>query len=232
MSLSKANFPLSASTIAGYIDHTLLRPDADERMIRQLCAEATAYQFAAVCVPPCFVKIAVSALGAGDVNIATVVGFPFGYQTAEVKFFEAHKALSAGATEIDVVFNLAAFKSGKLAEVENEIGELATLCHLRGALLKVIIETALLSEAEIILACELCAEAEVDFVKTSTGFSSRGASVADITLIRQHLPETIRIKASGGIRDAWFAKELILAGAARLGTSAGVQIIQNGDYQK
>ncbi len=179
-------------------------------MIRQLCAEAADYGFAAVCVPPCYVKIAAGALADSSINIATVVGFPCGYQTAEVKFFEAHKALSAGAREIDVVINLAAFKSGKLDEVENEMGELATLCHLRGAILKVIIETALLTPDEIILMCELCAQAEVDFVKTSTGFSSRGVSVADVQLMREHLPDTIRIKASGGIRDAAFAKELIL----------------------
>ncbi len=229
----KTNDQKATAVIAGYIDHTLLRPDADEHMIRQLCAEAVAYGFAAVCVPPCYVKIAAGALAADSgVNIATVVGFPCGYQTAEVKFFEAHKALSAGALEIDVVINLAAFKSGKLAEVENEIGELATLCHLRGAILKVIIETALLNEAEIILMCQLCAQAEVDFVKTSTGFSNRGATVADVQLMREHLPATIRIKASGGIRDAAFAKELILAGADRIGTSAGVHIVTHENDPK
>ena len=201
-------------------------------MIRQLCAEAVTYGFAAVCVPPCYIKTAANALADGTINIATVVGFPCGYQTAEVKFFEAHKALSAGAREIDVVVNLAAFKSGKLDEVENEIGELATLCHLRGAILKVIIETALLTREEIILMCELCAQAEVDFVKTSTGFSGRGASVADVQLMREHLPDTIRIKASGGIRDAEFAKELILAGADRIGTSAGVEIVTHENNSK
>ncbi|RDC64722.1 deoxyribose-phosphate aldolase [Adhaeribacter pallidiroseus] len=219
------------STIASYIDHTLLRPDADERMIRQLCAEALEHQFAAVCVPPCYVKIASSILGESPVKIATVIGFPFGYQTAEVKFFEAHKALSTGATEIDVVWNLAAFKTGKLADVENEIGELATLCHLRGGLVKVIIETALLSEEEIIDACAICAQAEADFVKTSTGFAPHGATVEDVLLMRQNLPERVRIKASGGIRDLAFAKELIQAGADRLGTSAGVQLIKHENNQ-
>jgi len=222
---TKPNIP--SPTIASYVDHTLLRPDADERMIRQLCAEALDYQFAAVCVPPCYVKIATSILGESAVKIATVIGFPFGYQTAEVKFFEAHKALSTGASEIDVVWNLAAFKTGKLADVENEIGELATLCHLRGGLLKVIIETALLSEEEIVEACSICAQAEADFVKTSTGFAPRGASIKDILLIRQSLPERVRIKASGGIRDITFANELIKAGATRLGTSAGVQLIKH-----
>ncbi|PSR57299.1 deoxyribose-phosphate aldolase [Adhaeribacter arboris] len=222
---------MSHFNIASYIDHTLLRPDADERMIRQLCAEASTYNFAAVCVPPCYVKIATNALADSQVHIATVIGFPLGYQTAEVKFFEAHKALSAGATEIDMVLNLAAFKSGRFADAENEVGELATLCHLRGGLLKVIIETALLSEEEIIQACDLCAQAEADFVKTSTGFSSRGASVADVALMRQSLPEKVRIKASGGIRDIAFAKELIRAGADRIGTSAGVQLINYEEKQ-
>jgi deoxyribose-phosphate aldolase len=223
----KTNSHLAAHNIAKYIDHTLLRPDADERMIVSLCQEAETFHFAAVCIPPCFIKLATSVLHHQQVKVATVVGFPFGYQTAEVKFFEAHKALLAGATEIDMVMNLAAFKSGKYAGVENEIGELATLCHFRNAQLKVIIETALLSVAEIKTACRLCVEAEADFVKTSTGFASRGASVADIRLMRANLPPGIRIKASGGIRDLAFAKELIAAGADRLGTSAGLQLLKH-----
>lgn len=196
-------------------------------MIVSLCQEAEAFHFAAVCIPPCYIRAAVGVLQHQHVKVATVVGFPLGYQTAEVKFFEAHKALGAGASEIDMVMNLAAFKSGKYAEVENEIGELATLCHFKEAQLKVIIETALLSEEEIQIACRLCAEAEVDFVKTSTGFASRGASLADIRLMRTSLPDHIRIKASGGIRDLAFARELILAGADRLGTSAGIQLIKH-----
>ncbi|MGV3587617.1 MAG: deoxyribose-phosphate aldolase [Adhaeribacter sp.] len=215
------------SNIAPYIDHTLLRPDADERMIVSLCAEAEEFGFAAVCIPPCFVKLAKNTLNGHDIKIATVIGFPLGYQTAEVKFFEAHKALTTGAAEIDMVMNLAAFKSGHYAEVENEIGEMATLCHFKNAQLKVIIETALLTEEEIKKACEICTEAEADFVKTSTGFSSRGASVNDVKLMRKYLPDHIQIKASGGIRDLAFAKELIAAGADRIGTSVGIQLIQN-----
>ncbi|PIQ22533.1 MAG: deoxyribose-phosphate aldolase [Cytophagales bacterium CG18_big_fil_WC_8_21_14_2_50_42_9] len=213
--------------IARYIDHTLLRPDAEERMIVSLCQEAIEHQFAAVCIPPCYVKLAAGLLYEQKVKVATVIGFPFGYQTAEVKFFETHKALGAGASEIDMVMNLAAFKSKQYAAVENEIGELATLCHFKNARLKVIIETALLSEKEIIKACQMCTEAEADFVKTSTGFASRGASVADILLLRANLPAHIRIKASGGIRDFAFAQELIAAGADRIGTSAGLQLIQH-----
>ena len=222
---TKRNQP--RKNIASYIDHTLLRPDADERMIVSLCAEAELYQFAAVCIPPCFIKTAVDHLYQQQVKIATVVGFPLGYQTADVKFFEAHKALGAGASEIDVVMNISAFKSKQFAAVEDEIGELATLCHFKGAQLKVIIETALLTEEEIVIACRLCAEAEANFVKTSTGFSGRGASVADIKLMRENLPESIQIKASGGIRDLDFALELIAAGADRIGTSAGVQLLNH-----
>jgi len=196
-------------------------------MIVSLCQEAIAYQFAAVCIPPCYVKLATGLLYEQKVKVATVIGFPFGYQTAEVKFFEAHKALGAGAAEIDMVMNLAAFKSKQFEAVENEIGELATLCHFKNAQLKVIIETALLSEQEIIAACQICTEAEADFVKTSTGFASRGASVADIQLLRANLPENIQIKASGGIRDFAFAQELIAAGADRIGTSAGLQLIKH-----
>ena len=223
----KTNSRLAATNIAKYIDHTLLRPDADERMIVALCQEAETFHFAAVCIPPCYIKVATRILHHQQVKVATVVGFPLGYQTAEVKFFEAHKALGAGASEIDMVMNLAAFKTGKYAEVENEIGELATLCHFKNAQLKVIIETALLSEEEIKTACRLCAEAEADFVKTSTGFSSRGASVADIRLMRASLPDHMLIKASGGIRDLAFARELIAAGADRLGTSAGLQLMKH-----
>jgi len=196
-------------------------------MIVSLCQEAIAHQFAAVCIPPCYVKLAAGLLYEQKVKVATVIGFPFGYQTAEVKFFEAHKALGAGAAEIDMVMNLAAFKSKQFEAVENEIGELATLCHFKNAQLKVIIETALLSEQEIIAACQICTEAEADFVKTSTGFASRGASVADIQLLRANLPENIQIKASGGIRDFAFARELIAAGADRIGTSAGLQLIKH-----
>ena len=228
----KTNPNISVPTLASYIDHTLLRPDADERMIRQVCAEAVQYKFAAVCVPPCYVKIAAGILDETQVKVATVIGFPLGYQTAEVKFFEAHKALSAGAAEIDMVLNLAAFKSGQLAEVENELGELATLCHLRHAVLKVIIETALLSEEEIKKDCYLCEQAEADFVKTSTGFSTRGASLNDIISMRQYLPAKVRIKASGGIRDAAFARLLIQAGADRIGTSAGVQMMEYENNHK
>ncbi|WP_345165272.1 deoxyribose-phosphate aldolase [Nibribacter koreensis] len=216
---------LMEQSLAPYIDHTVLRPDTTQQMVAQLCQEAADHQFAAVCVPPCFVRQAVDALQDTGVQIATVVGFPLGYQLAKVKFFEAHQALTEGATEIDVVMNIAAFKSGLLDEVTAELHELSTLCHFKNAVLKVIIETALLSPEEIIQICELCVQAEVDYVKTSTGFAARGASVEDILLMRAHLPEHIKIKASGGIKTKEAALALVKAGADRIGTSSGVSLL-------
>ncbi|KAA9333732.1 deoxyribose-phosphate aldolase [Adhaeribacter soli] len=211
--------------LASYIDHTLLRPDATQEQVQKLCEEARAYNFAAVCVPPCYVKTAKEALGETPVKIASVIGFPLGYSLTDVKFFETHKALAHGANEIDMVINVAAFKSGHYAEVQEEIEQLSTLCHFKNAVLKVIVETALLTPEELVRICKMCAEANVDYVKTSTGFSSRGASVEDIRIMRETLPENIKIKASGGIKTKEFALELIVAGADRLGTSSGVALM-------
>lgn len=215
--------------LAPYIDHTLLRPDATPAQIEQLCAEAVEHSFAAVCVPPCYVRLVAEKLHNSKVAVCTVIGFPLGYQLAKVKFFEAHQALTEGATELDMVINIGALKAGRTEEVEEEIGQLAELCHLRGALLKVIIETALLSEDEIVLACQLCEEAGADFVKTSTGFASRGASVADIMLMRRTLPGQIRIKAAGGIRTRTAALALIAAGADRIGSSNSLILLHEDD---
>ncbi len=215
--------------LAPYIDHTLLKPDATPTQIRQLCAEAAEHHFASVCVPPCYVRLAAEALHGSGVPVCTVVGFPLGYALAKAKFFEAHLALADGATELDMVINVGALKAGELAEVEEEIGQLAELCHFRGAILKVIIETALLTDAEIVTACRLCAEAGADFVKTSTGFASRGASVADIALMRQSLPDGIRIKAAGGIRTRALALALVAAGADRLGSSNSLVLLEKDD---
>ncbi|MFB9865204.1 deoxyribose-phosphate aldolase [Rufibacter immobilis] len=212
-------------SLAQYIDHTVLRPDTTNAMVAQLCQEALEHRFAAVCVPPCFVKQAVAALQDSGVQVATVVGFPLGYQLAKVKFFEAHQALSEGATEIDVVMNIAAFKSGKYEEVVSELHELSTLCHFKNAILKVIIETALLSEEEIVKACEICTEAEADYVKTSTGFAAAGAQMEDVLLMRANLPQHIKIKASGGIKTKEAALALVNAGADRIGTSSGVSLL-------
>ena len=212
--------------LAPYIDHTLLRPDCSQEQILTLCAEAKEHNFAAVCVPPWFVRTAVNALAETDVKVATVIGFPLGYSVTDVKFFETHKALAQGASEIDVVMNVSAFKSGHFSEVEEELAQLATLCHFRNAILKVIVETALLSEDELVKACEICAAAGVDYVKTSTGFSVRGASLSDVLIMRANLPEEIKIKASGGIKSREFALELVAAGADRLGTSSGIALLR------
>jgi deoxyribose-phosphate aldolase len=217
--------------LASYIDHTLLKPDAQPEQIEQLCREAAEYQFASVCVPPCYVRLAVENMQGSGVPVCTVIGFPLGYGLAKVKFFEGHQALSEGATELDMVINVGALKAGRVEEVEEEIGELAELCHLRGAILKVIIETALLTEDEILLACELCAEAGADFVKTSTGFASRGASVADIELMRQSLPTHVRIKASGGIRTREAALALVAAGADRIGSSNSLVLLEDNSHE-
>lgn len=214
-----------ARELASYIDHTILKPDATEAQVLQICDEARNYSFAAVCIPPCYVHIGAERLKGTKVQVATVVGFPLGYNHPKVKFLETHQAIADGATEIDVVINISALKSGKYSEVENELSELAKFCHLKDAELKVIIETALLTDDEIVKACELCANAGVDYVKTSTGFAAAGATVAHVELMRRVLPGHIKIKAAGGIRTFDDAQALIKAGADRLGCSASIQIV-------
>ena len=216
-------------TLAARIDHTLLRPDCTEAQIIQLCEEAATHGFASVCVPPCYVALAVAQLAGTTVPVCTVVGFPLGYSSASVKFKETEVALYDGAHEVDMVINISALKSGKTEAIQAEILDLADLCHVHQALLKVIIETALLTEAEIELACQLCVGGEADFVKTSTGFASRGASVADVELMRRVLPETVRIKAAGGIRTRATAEALVAAGADRIGSSNSVALIASTD---
>ena len=215
--------------LAARIDHTLLRPDATDAQIAQLCQEAAAHGFASVCVPPCYVAAAAAQLADTGVAVCTVIGFPLGYATSSVKFKEAEVAMYDGATELDMVINIAALKSGKAELVQAEILDLADLCHVHQALLKVIIETALLTEEEIVLACQLCVAGEADFVKTSTGFASRGASVADVELMRRSLPDTMRIKAAGGIRTREAALALVAAGADRLGSSNSVALLAETD---
>lgn len=216
-------------TLAARIDHTLLRPDATEAQVAQLCQEATAHGFASVCVPPCYVALATEKLAGTSVAVCTVIGFPLGYAATSVKFKEAEVALYDGAHELDMVINISALKSGKAEAVQAEILDIADLCHVHQALLKIIIETALLSEAEIELACQLCVAGEADFVKTSTGFASRGASVEDVALMRRVLPDAVRIKAAGGIRTHAAASALVAAGADRIGSSNSVALITGHD---
>ena len=215
--------------LAAHIDHTLLRPDATEAQIIQLCDEAAAHGFATVCVPPCYVALATARLEGKGIGICTVIGFPLGYSAASVKFKEAEVALYDGATELDMVINISALKSGKADAIQAEILDLADLCHVHQSLLKVIIETALLTETEIELACRLCVGGEADFVKTSTGFASRGASLADVELMRRSLPAGVRIKAAGGIRTREAALALLAAGADRIGSSNSLAMLAETD---
>ena len=212
--------------LAEYIDHTNLKPTATETDIRQLCAEAYEYLFRTVCVPPSYVLYASDLLAETPIKVCTVIGFPLGYSSLPIKVTEAEKALEDGATELDMVMNLTRFKSMAYLSVREEISTLAGLAQSRGALLKVILETAYLDENEIRIACDLCVEAAPDFVKTSTGFAPAGAVVDQVQLIRSLLPASIQVKASGGIKTYEQAIAFVEAGAARLGTSSGVAIVQ------
>lgn len=211
--------------LAARIDHTLLKPDASKEEIKNLCAEAKEYGFAAVCIPPYFVRKCKQWLSGTSVKIATVVGFPLGYAHTPAKVEEARRAIDEGADEIDMVLNIIALKADDTNYLKNELTSVATITQLRGGKLKVILETGLLTEAEIIRACKLCTEMSVDFVKTSTGFVQPGATVEVIKLLRKTLPKSIKIKASGGIRTKEFALQLVEAGADRIGSSASVSIV-------
>lgn len=211
--------------LASKIDHTLLKADTSEREVKKLCAEAKEFGFAAVCIPPYFVRKCKLWLSDSNVKVATVVGFPLGYAHTPAKVEEARRAIDEGADEIDMVINIIALKAGDWNYLKNELTSAATIVQLRGGKLKVILETGLLTENEIIKACELCKEMSVDFVKTSTGFTQPGATIEAVKLLRANLPKSIKIKASGGIRDKEFALQLIEAGADRIGSSAGVSLI-------
>lgn len=211
--------------LASKIDHTLLKADASEKEVKKICAEAKEFGFAAVCIPPYFVRKCKLWLTGTNVKVATVVGFPLGYAHTPAKVEEARRAIDEGADEIDMVINIIALKAGDWNYLKNELTSAATIVQLRGGKLKVILETGLLTDAEIIKACELCKEMTVDYVKTSTGFITPGATVEVVKLLRANLPKSIKIKASGGIRDKEFALQLIEAGADRLGCSASVSII-------
>lgn len=208
--------------LAAYIDYTLLRPGCTRSEIQQLCQTAIERRYAAVCVPPYYVSDACSAVEGTTVRVATVVAFPHGMHLTEVKKQEARLALQMGAQELDCVINLAAYFSGDLAYVRAEIQELGELSHAQGALLKVILETAYLSEPQIIALSQLCAEAGADFVKTSTGFAPKGAELETVRLMRSVLPPQVQVKASGGIRTAEQAQAFLEAGASRIGTSTAL----------
>jgi deoxyribose-phosphate aldolase len=208
-----------------YIDHTALKADTDLSQIEKLCKEAREYDFFSVCVNSYFVKKASSLLVGTQVKVCTVVGFPLGASTMETKRFEAIRAMTEGASEIDMVVNISAVKSKDWQYVLDDMSSLAQVVHQQNGLLKVILETCLLTEEEKVKVCELAVKAKVDFVKTSTGFSSSGAKVQDIKLMKSIVGQ-IGVKASGGIRDLETALKMIEAGATRLGTSASVEIMK------
>lgn len=211
--------------LATFIDHTLLRPDCTDTDVKQLCQEAIKHHFAAVCIPPFFVRNAYKVLSGYSPKIVTVVGFPMGYSTTPAKVEEVKKAINDGADEIDMVVNICAVKNGNWSYVQNDINSVTTACHLKGKTIKVILETSLLSKAEIVKLCKICTQVGVDYVKTSTGFNGAGASVEIIQLLRENLAKKIKIKASGGIRTSEQAQRLIDAGATRLGCSKSIEIV-------
>ena len=212
-------------SIASLIDHTLLKQDATGEQIDRLCAEAAEYHFASVCVNPYYVVRCVKNLKGTGVKVCTVVGFPLGATTMETKVFETLQAVASGAEEIDMVINVCALKSGHIRGVEQEIQAMAAAVEGK-AILKVIIETCLLTDEEKVLACQIAKRCGADFVKTSTGFSTGGATVEDVALMRRTVGPEMGVKASGGIRDYAKAKAMIDAGASRIGASAGIAIVE------
>ncbi|MCM3797094.1 deoxyribose-phosphate aldolase [Caldibacillus thermoamylovorans] len=212
--------------IAKYIDHTLLKADATKSQIETLCNEAKEYGFFSVCVNPTWVSFAANILEGSDVKVCTVIGFPLGATTSETKAFETVNAIHNGAKEVDMVINIGALKSGDLDAVKNDIEAVVNAAKGQ-ALVKVIIETSLLTDDEKKTACRLAVEAGADYVKTSTGFSTGGATAGDIQLMRKTVGPEIGVKASGGVRTAADAKAMIEAGASRIGASSGVAIVKD-----
>ncbi|MFQ4150498.1 deoxyribose-phosphate aldolase [Arthrobacter sp. LAPM80] len=213
------------ANLAQYIDHTLLAPDASRADILRLCKEAAEHHFKAVCVNPVWVETVKKALLGTGVLTCTVIGFPLGTHNTDVKVFEARGATMDGADEIDMVINIASARALDKEALISDISAVAEVVHAEDSLLKVIIETSLLSDSEKVLACEAAVEAGADFVKTSTGFNGGGATAADVALMRATVGPDIGVKASGGVRTQEKALEMIAAGATRIGTSSGIAIV-------
>jgi deoxyribose-phosphate aldolase len=212
--------------VSSMIDHTLLKPDATRKSIEELCREAAQFKFATVCVNPAWVSLCAKLLAGSGVGVCSVVGFPLGATTADVKGYETQRAIFDGAREIDMVINVGALKSGDLHVVERDIEAVTVPCRSCGALSKVIIEAALLTDDEKVTACTLAKAAGADYVKTSTGFGPGGATAADVALMRRVVGAEMGVKAAGGVRDLEGVKAMIAAGATRVGASAGVKIVQ------
>ena len=211
---------------AGFVDHTLLKPEASDEDIRKLCAEAAQYRFASVCVNPSWVRAAVCNLRGTSVPVCTVVGFPLGATLPDVKAYEARRAIMDGAREVDMVINVGALKSGDDCAVEHDIRSVVEASHEHGVLVKVIIEAALLNDDEKVRACLAAKRAGADFVKTSTGFAKGGATVADVALMRRTVGAGMGVKAAGGVKGIEDARAMLEAGATRIGASVGVKIAQ------
>ena len=218
--------------VASMIDHTLLKPDATRREIEALCREAAEYNFASVCVNPTWVAACAQLLKGTSVVVCSVVGFPLGATTPDTKHYETRRAIFDGAREIDMVINVGALKSGDLRLVERDIEAVTNPCREFGALSKVIIEAALLTDDEKVTACTLAKAAAADFVKTSTGFGPGGATPADVALMRRVVGDEMGVKAAGGVRDLEGLKAMVAAGATRVGASAGVRIVQESRGEK
>jgi len=208
-----------------YIDHTLIKPTALIADIKRICNEAIQYKFAAVCVPPPMIRTAKQELKNSGIKTATVIGFPFGYSAVEAKIAETVLSIVDGADELDMVINLIALKNNDWEYLANEINHVMPVVKQKNKVIKIIIESGVLTKEEIVRCCDIYGAAGVDFVKTSTGYAEKGATADAVKLMRAHLPEVVQIKASGGIKTYAFAKELIEAGATRLGCSSSVQIV-------
>jgi deoxyribose-phosphate aldolase len=212
-----------------YIDHTILKPTCLVSDIEKLCSEAKMYDFAAVCVPPNFVKLAKEKIAGSNVKVATVIGFPFGYSATEAKIAEIILAMVDGADELDVVANIAAIKNADWTAIADEINHIMPIIRSKNKVVKIIIESGVLTDDEIIKCCDIYGIAGIDYLKTSTGYAEKGASVEAVKLFRKHLPDQVQIKASGGIRDYATAQSMIDAGATRIGCSAGVAIVSGAN---
>ena len=217
---------LTAEKLAGMIDHTFLKPFGTAENIEKLCAEARKYEFAMVAINPAEVETCVKLLEGSPVRVGAAIGFPLGQTTTECKAFETRDAIEKGATEIDTVINVRALQKGRLDIVKKEIEDMVAICKPAGVICKVILETCYLSDAEKETVCQIAKEAGVDFVKTSTGFGTAGATVEDVALMRRVVGPEIGVKAAGGIRDLDTALAMIKAGATRIGTSSGVTIVE------
>ena len=222
----------AARQVARYIDHTLLKPEATRNEILTVCEEAARYGFASVCINPTWVREAACALRGAGVRVCTVIGFPLGAVTSDAKQYESRRAIFDGATELDMVINIGELKSGGYDFVARDIAGVVECAQEAGCITKVIIETALLTDEEKVKACLLAKEARADFVKTSTGFSKSGATVADVALMRRVVGGGMGVKAAGGVKDYKQAQEMIRAGATRIGASVGVKIVQEAAGSK